>query len=161
MAYAKELWNMNTFFHFKNRGPDTSSQFKLIQAYISVLKGIPLTKDMAKLLNEYILSDILDKKVPWERALINVPEAYRHWYKGLEEQGVDLLKPPKIQLSTIHGAKGTECDNVVVCPDLSYKAYNEMMDNPDDEARVFYTAVTRTKENLFILSPSTRYYYEL
>lgn len=161
MSYAKELWNANMFFHFKNRGPDNSSQYRLIAAYLSVLKGIPIGREMSKLLNEYILADILDKKVPWEKALTTVPDAYKYWYKGLEEQGVDLLKPPKIQLSTIHGAKGTECDNVVVCPDLSYKAYTEMMDNPDDEARVFYTAVTRAKENLFILSPSTRYYYEL
>jgi superfamily I DNA/RNA helicase len=101
------------------------------------------------------------KKIHWSIALVRLSDAYVFWFKALEDQLVDFTNPPKVTLSTIHGAKGTECDNVVVCPDLSARAYEEMQKNPDDEARVFYTAVTRAKETLYILSPKSRHYYDL
>jgi superfamily I DNA/RNA helicase len=36
-----------------------------------------------------------------------------------------------------------------------------MNTEPDDEHRVFYTGITRTKKNLFIIQPETKYSYEL
>jgi len=54
-------------------------------------------------------------------------------------------------VSTIHGSKGGEADNVVIFTDLSPAADAEMNINPDDLHRLFYVAVTRTKENLYIV----------
>jgi superfamily I DNA/RNA helicase len=53
-------------------------------------------------------------------------------------------------LSTIHGAKGGEADNVLLYLDLSGKALTEMERNPDDAYRVLYVGITRTKENLIL-----------
>jgi DNA helicase-2/ATP-dependent DNA helicase PcrA len=56
-------------------------------------------------------------------------------------------------VSTIHGAKGGEADNVVLFTDLSPAAEAQMNINPDDTHRVFYVGVTRAKQNLFIVEP--------
>ena len=61
-----------------------------------------------------------------------------------------VLKRPKIRLSTIHGAKGGEANNVLLYLDLSGKALMEMERNPDDAYRVLYVGVTRAKENLIL-----------
>jgi superfamily I DNA/RNA helicase len=53
-------------------------------------------------------------------------------------------------MSTIHGSKGGEADNVVLFTDLSTAA---MQQNTDDLHRVFYVGVTRTKENLYLVEP--------
>ena len=57
---------------------------------------------------------------------------------------------PRINLSTIHQAKGGEADNVVLLLDLSPAA---LLTTNDDIHRVFYVAVTRAKENLFLVEP--------
>jgi superfamily I DNA/RNA helicase len=54
-------------------------------------------------------------------------------------------------VSTIHGTKGGEADNVVVFSDISAAAQQDMTERPDDMHRVFYVAVTRTRERLFII----------
>ena len=61
----------------------------------------------------------------------------------------------KIILSTIHGVKGREADIVVVNVDwgFSLNAYekgNKKVE--DEEVRVCYVAVTRTKNDLFFIS---------
>ena len=74
----------------------------------------------------------------------------------------DIFKnKARIRLSTIHGIKGGESDNVVVICDISYRTWKKFNIEPDDEHRVFYVAVTRAKKNLFLLQPETKYSYEL
>lgn len=53
-------------------------------------------------------------------------------------------------ISTIHSAKGAECDNVAVSCDLSPKISRNFDKNFDDEVRVLYVALTRAKRNLYI-----------
>jgi len=60
---------------------------------------------------------------------------------------------PRISLSTIHGAKGAECDNVVILTDISASSERETRYNQDSLHRLFYVAVTRTRESLFLLYP--------
>jgi len=68
---------------------------------------------------------------------------------------------PRVRISTIHGAKGAEADHVVVMTDISRKAFDRMEENLDDETRVFYVAITRAKSSLYIVSPTSRYYYDI
>ena len=46
----------------------------------------------------------------WEQ--LKFPESSKLYIKKLLESGDDLMKPARIKLSTIHGVKGEECDNV-------------------------------------------------
>jgi superfamily I DNA/RNA helicase len=60
---------------------------------------------------------------------------------------------PRINISTIHGSKGGEAENVVLFTDLSPAALKSSEYSPDDLHRVFYVGVTRTIQNLFIVDP--------
>lgn len=155
ITFARES---GIYFAYKSRGPNESLYARAIQAYIRLQQKRKVEERELRVL-EAFLSKPFDPTVPWHLSL-NIGTEQSLWFKTLEESGEDLFKP-RVQFSTIHGAKGAEADNVVICPDLSYKAYNEMQENPDDEARVFYVGVTRAKRNLFILTPQTRYFYEL
>lgn len=68
---------------------------------------------------------------------------------------------PKITLSTIHQVKGDEADYVVLLSDIPKLVRKEMRDaeGEDNEHRVFYVAITRAREKLFIVEPSTKSYY--
>ena len=49
----------------------------------------------------------------------------------------------------------------MVFPELSGKAYEQYMDDPDDTHRLFYVACTRTEKNLFIMEPKRRKTYDI
>ena len=63
-----------------------------------------------------------------------------------------LNQDPRILLSTIHGVKGGECDNVALLTDLSYNTQKNFERNPDDENRLFYVGATRTKKSFYMSS---------
>ena len=66
-------------------------------------------------------------------------------------KGEKFNAEPRISVSTIHGSKGGEAENVVLFTDLSPAADAEMRINPNDTHRTFYVGVTRTKQNLYIV----------
>ena len=92
----------------------------------------------------------------WNEALDRIKPEDRAYASTLLNRGVDLNSKPQIKLSTIHGAKGGEADNVFLILDLSGKALEQMAKNPDDAHRVLYTGITRTKENLLLKLPEDR-----
>jgi DNA helicase-2/ATP-dependent DNA helicase PcrA len=64
-----------------------------------------------------------------------------------------LLEPPKIVVGTIHSVKGGEADAVFLFPDLSQAAdahYQRFGPPRDSVIRLFYVAVTRARECLYI-----------
>jgi DNA helicase-2/ATP-dependent DNA helicase PcrA len=71
----------------------------------------------------------------------------------MRKNGEKLNAKPRIELSTIHAAKGGEADNVLLLTDLTQTTMNTYERNPDDENRLFYVGATRTKENLHIVEP--------
>lgn len=74
-----------------------------------------------------------------------------------------------IEYRTVHQSKGLECDNVILINLKNWKAGfpNKMVDDPvlnfvkrngdsfsyAEERRLFYVALTRTKNNVYLLSP--------
>ena len=71
----------------------------------------------------------------------------------ISKNGEKLNERPRIELSTIHGAKGGESENVVLLTDLTINTMRGYERDPDDENRLFYVGATRTKENLHIIEP--------
>jgi superfamily I DNA/RNA helicase len=97
---------------------------------------------------------------PWEKALDVLKEPDREYVKKvIETEG--LTSSPRISINTIHSTKGQEADNVVICPDMALRSYEEFKKGTDDEHRVFYVGVTRAKKNLYILKPKTEMSYPL
>jgi len=69
--------------------------------------------------------------------------------------GEELNKIPRVKLSTIHSAKGGEAENVLLILDNTKKirdSIEKSQDKQDEEHRVWYVGVTRTKQNLYIMS---------
>jgi len=80
-----------------------------------------------------------------------IPGNDRIYITALLRKGEKFNAVPRIRLSTIHGTKGGEAENVVLMTDLTYAAMRA--GNPDDLHRVFYVGVTRTKDNLYLIDP--------
>ena len=102
-----------------------------------------------------------DINTPWFEILKLIPRKKEHYVdyiqylKNIIKNG-SYKKSKRILLSTIHGAKGLESANTVLnCdwPRLPYETYCKGKKDRDDELRVFYVGVTRTKYNLFLYQP--------
>ena len=98
---------------------------------------------------------------PWFEILKLIPRKKEHYVdyiqylKNIIKNG-NYKKSKRILLSTIHGAKGLESANTVLnCdwPRLPYETYCRGKKDRDEELRVFYVGVTRTKYNLFLYQP--------
>ncbi len=61
---------------------------------------------------------------------------------------IDLEQEPRVRLSTIHGSKGSEAHHVVLVNGMGSRTFESIA---DAEYRVWYVAVTRTKERLTIV----------
>ena len=93
----------------------------------------------------------------WFEAFDAAPRREVNYLKQMRRRGEKLNQAPRITLSTIHGAKGGEAENVVLLTDLSFNTMRSYEKNPDDENRLFYVGATRTKEHLHIISPKQEY----
>ena len=91
----------------------------------------------------------------WYEALDKIPTAEAEYIRAARARGEKLGQRPRVVISTIHGAKGGEAQKVILMKEMAQRTYREMEKNPEDEARVFYVAVTRSKENLTIVDSST------
>ena len=81
--------------------------------------------------------------------------------KTLRGAGVEQMLNPSVQLMSIHQSKGREANTVILDTEMSRRTYEGFLQNPDDEHRVFYVAVTRARERLFILMPSDSTFYQI
>jgi len=105
--------------------------------------------DMAELkANQGLLTDAI-----WHEALTKIGEDKRDYLIAVLRRGAKLGAKPAIQLSTIHGAKGGEADNVLLLTDLSPKFAKDYAKNADDINRLLYVGVTRTRQSLHIVLP--------
>jgi DNA helicase-2/ATP-dependent DNA helicase PcrA len=90
----------------------------------------------------------------WHRALTKVSEDKREYLIAMLRRGTKITSEPKIKLSTIHGAKGGEADNVLLITDLSPKFARDYGKNSDDVNRMLYVGITRAKQSLHLVRPT-------
>lgn len=89
----------------------------------------------------------------WHKALVKIAEDKRSYIVAMLRRGIRIADRPAIRLSTIHGAKGGEADNVLLITDLSSKFAYEYAVNPDNINRILYVGITRTRKALHIIRP--------
>jgi DNA helicase-2/ATP-dependent DNA helicase PcrA len=89
----------------------------------------------------------------WHEVLTKISASQRQYIIALLRRGTKLNATPKIKLSTIHGAKGGEADNVLLLTDLSTKFAKSYDTNPDDINRLLYVGITRTRNVLHLVLP--------
>lgn len=98
---------------------------------------------------------LVDPKTLWYDALDRMSLVEVSYIRAARRRGENLLAPPRIRLSTIHGMKGGEADQVVLMTDMAARTFEQYRRNPEDEHRVWYVAVTRARRELHIIAPST------
>jgi superfamily I DNA/RNA helicase len=89
----------------------------------------------------------------WHEALVKIAEDKRHYIISLLRRGLRLNSTAPIKLSTIHGAKGGEADNVMLFTDLSTRFMTEYTRNPDSINRILYVGITRARKALHVILP--------
>jgi len=89
----------------------------------------------------------------WHKALTKISEDRRDYIISLLRRNTRLTGHVPIKLSTIHGAKGGEADNVLLLTDLSTRFAKEYDKNSDDINRLLYVGVTRAKQTLHVVRP--------
>jgi len=97
----------------------------------------------------------------WHQALTRIPLDDREWYLRLLQKGEKLTAKPRFNISTIHGIKGGEAQNVLLLTDMTTKIRQTMEIDADSEHRVWYVGVTRAKEALHIIAPENTNGYEI
>ena len=103
----------------------------------------------------------VSKEKPWFEALTDIPREKSSYVRATLRRKEKITKEPRIKLSTIHGSKGGEADNVMLLTDLSRKTDEEYWKNKDSERRVFYVGMTRARNTLTIVrSQSNREFSE-
>lgn len=134
--------------------------FNYIKAYRSGLENINLVSDV-----EYTMEMIPEisgmSQVIWHKALDKISPRLREYFIAALRRNENLISEPRIKISTIHGVKGGEADNVLILPDMSKQTYETMLSNEEDEHRVFYVAATRAKKALYLALPQTNLSYDL
>lgn len=89
----------------------------------------------------------------WHKVLTKISEDQREYIIAMLRRGTKIAGKPPIRLSTIHGAKGGEADNVLLLMDLSSKFAKDYEKNSDDVNRLFYVGITRAKQTLHVVLP--------
>jgi len=100
----------------------------------------------------------------WEH--LHMSDDQKNYIKLLLKNGDDLTTDSKVELSTIHGAKGRECENVILYIDFGSEDENDFLareadKDPDKIHRLFFVGVTRAKQNLYIMESTQTNFYNI
>jgi DNA helicase-2/ATP-dependent DNA helicase PcrA len=161
------LKDMGIYFEIKGRKSYRTRLYKSIQDYTRWTTGDMLSLSECKDLFEFLE---LDTELTDERMYDLKEFGFSftdHWYEAFKADPEECLyiremmrneeklsKAPRVKLQTIHAAKGGEANNVLIILDNTKKireAVEKSQDKYDEEQRVWYVGVTRTKQNLYIM----------
>lgn len=160
-ALAKELKQIGHLYSLNGQSSIAPEVLLAVRAWETYRKDRQLSPETTKVLHRFVPPDKMEilKSKPWHEVL-SIPAVNKSYIIAMLNNGYKLSEEPSIKLSTIHRAKGGECHNVVLVTDISRKVHSNLLYSPDSEYRVLYTGITRAKENLYVLNPITRMYYE-
>ena len=162
------LKDRGIYFQYKGRKSYKVSLFRTILNYTRWQKGELLSLSEVKDILECIGSNLkpteekmydlsefgLDKTVNWfDEFQVDYEECL--YIRERLSYGEKLSQDARVKLSTIHAAKGGEADNVLLILDNTKtirEASEKSIDKFDEEHRVWYVGVTRTKQNLYIMA---------
>jgi len=162
-SYEQDLYEAITDWESWRKGE--TLDYPRIKRIYSYMNEAHVDKKSLLLLNKesfYSLEECKNKyglkiNCVWYDAFNNAPSKKVSYIRKMRQNGEQLNKKPRILLSTIHGVKGGEADNVVLLTDLSRQTLREYERVPDDVNRLFYVGATRTKEHLHIVEPKDIY----
>lgn len=130
----------------------TGSRATQVVRFIAGMEGVPRQ-------SEITWEDLkwpFEGRPDWMSALSALGAEPRSYIRALRSNGESLTEEGRVVISTIHGAKGGEADNVLLVSDVSKKVLDGINLDPDAEHRVWYVGVSRAKHHLRILVPQTQ-----
>ena len=176
--------NEGWFFEVKGRPSISEAKVRAVIYWERLRKGESISLTEAANILKFVKVekhkklDMLDSNLTFQyqdlkNQFSDLPDG--HWYdvftllspseisyiRAMLRRGEKITKQPRIRLSTIHAAKGGEATNVVLLTDITTRVYKNYQQNPDDENRVFYVGITRTKENLYLIEPKSPRHYQI
>lgn len=117
-------------------------------------KGLPMKpswNEFKAIFEPDALQRILAHDLSWYRQSVQQSnKAFDFPIKIAEQDPKMLTQKPRVIVGTIHSVKGGEADSVIVYPDLSHAAMNEMERCRDSILRTFYVAVTRARRDVYL-----------
>lgn len=164
------------FYSLKGEPSVPVIHVRAIMAYESLRRGERVGPDAAALVirfsgkrgvrleekRDYSLAELgLSGEMAWHDALAVIALADREYYLACRRRGEKLLKPPRVRIETLHGAKGTEAPNVLLLTDLTRRTARGLETDPDSEHRCFYVGLTRARERLCVVEARGRHAYQL
>ena len=176
------LYEQGLYYQNKFKTNKEQDLYKAVTDWENVRKGVNINYDQIVRIASYMSQNHFEKQalkyidkegmygIPelrerrwlktdkiWYEAFDQAPSRSIRYIRRMRENGEKLNSSPRIVLSTIHGVKGGEQDNVVLLTDLSRNTQINYEKNPDDENRLFYVGATRTKTHLHIIRPKDNY----
>jgi len=162
-SLVKIVRNEGIPYTFRGAPAVTINHQKAIRWWEDHRKGKAITQEERTLVETFLPKQLRGKpwgNQIWHEALTGISYDDREYYISMLRRGESITKTPRINISTIHGVKGGEADNVLLMTDMSPKTYEGYQQDNDCEHRVFYVGATRAKQSLHIIEPATRCYYE-
>lgn len=154
----KMLREQGLMFYRKGKPSIKEKTVKAIIAYEKYRKTGKYETDLEELIVESLRRPDVKGAPPW----------YEYFNLDIDEltycrdliRNKAKLNSTRLQVSTIHGVKGGEADNVILLMDITKNVRNAYRDNTDSELRCLYVGCTRAKKTLHIVNSTTRNGYD-
>ena len=178
----EQLYAQGLYYENKYKTNKEQDLYRAVTDWENVRKGVHINYDQVERIASYMSNNHFEKQAlkymnkdanydmsglrertwlktdkVWYEAFDQAPSRSIRYIRRMRENGEKLNSSPRITLSTIHGVKGGEQDNVVLLTDLSRNTQVNYEKNPDDENRLFYVGATRAKQHLHIVRPKDNY----
>ena len=163
-------------YTINNRSSLESEETRAIIAWESIRKGKRISQHEAKNLvnffgftvnllkqDNYGVEDLglpdAARQYDWMTMLKGIAPDEREYLRSCMRNGEKFSDKPRITISTIHQSKGGEADNLVLLTDMGKLSWENL--GTDEENRVWYVALTRAKENLYLIQPRGLRYFSI
>ena len=167
-------WNVPQFLiwaNFLTTTGEAGLKRKIGKAGLAALKqavednqpGLHTTREVLdQVLKPEAIEPAIARNTTWLNANLQSrrQNAFEYPLKVFKRYGLEAIEEtPRLIIGTIHSVKGEESDVILLFPDISWQAKDQMeasSEERDSVYRMFYVAMTRAKEELILCQPAKR-----
>jgi superfamily I DNA/RNA helicase len=158
ISRAKEICDLlkvkGLYHENKHRKSYDTKLYKAIINHSKWLNGEDIPDTALEDIKEYMGEKELKKDLKWYECFDTASADEKIYIRLMLSNGEKLSNEARIKVSTIHAAKGGECENVILVLDNAKKireATAHSIIKRDEEHRVWYVGCTRAKRNLYLM----------
>jgi len=158
ISRAKEICDLlkvkGLYHENKHRKSYDTKLYKAIINHSKWLNGEDIPDTGLEDIKEYMGERELKKDLKWYECFDTASADEKIYIRLMLSNGEKLSDEARIKVSTIHAAKGGECENVILVLDNAKKireATAHSIIKRDEEHRVWYVGCTRAKRNLYLM----------